>query len=49
VFLGTGAMVVCFKHVGITDSEVENVSEDTFQLVSACCTRPCNPSGPATL
>ena len=32
LFLGTGTMVVCLKHVGITDSgqgEVENVSEDT--------------------
>ena len=31
-FLGTGTMVVCLKHDGITDSDrvqVENVSEDT--------------------
>ena len=35
VFLGTGTMVVCLKHVGITysDREIENVSEDTCQLV----------------
>jgi hypothetical protein len=54
VFLGTGTMVVCLKHVGIVgprdygglletccyyrlrQGEVENVSEDTCQLVSAC-------------
>ena len=37
VFWSTGTMVVCLKHVGITDSvRVENVSEDTYQLVSAC-------------
>jgi hypothetical protein len=37
-FLGTGTMVVCLKYVGITDwvREVENVSENTCQLVSSC-------------
>ena len=36
---GTGTMVVCLKHVGITDSgqeEVEHVSEDTCKLVRIC-------------
>ena len=39
LFLGTGTMVVCLKHLGITDlgqGQVENVSEDTYKLVSTC-------------
>ena len=37
-FLGTWMMVVCLKHVGITDcqGQIENVIVGTCQLVSAC-------------
>jgi hypothetical protein len=38
VLFGTGTMVVGLKHVGITNcqGQVENVSENTCQLVRAC-------------
>jgi hypothetical protein len=52
VFLGTGTLVVCLKHVGITvrQGEVENVSETLASWSAhAQSTRPGNPSGPAAL
>ena len=36
-FLGTGTMVVYLKHgIRLGQGEVENVSEDTCQLVNGC-------------
>ena len=53
VFLGTGTMVVCLKHVGITDSDRERLKMSVKALASLSApaqnTRPCNPSGPAAL
>ena len=53
VFLGTGTMVVCLKHVGITDLYRErlNMSVKTLAHWSAHARsiRPGNPSGPAAL
>jgi hypothetical protein len=34
VFLGTGTMVVCFKHVGITDSDRERIKRSVKTLAS---------------
>ena len=51
VFLGTGTMVVCLKHVGISDS-VRNrlkMSVQTLDSWSARSTSPGNLSGPAAL
>ena len=53
VFLGTATMVVCFKHVGITDSDRERLKMSVKTLsswsVRAHSTRPGNSSGPAAL
>jgi hypothetical protein len=53
VFLGTGSMVVCLKHVGVTDwvREMLKLSVKTLAIWSAHApsTRPGNPSGPAAL
>ena len=53
VFLGTGTMMVCVKHVGITDSEIEKMKVSVKTLASwsehAWSTRPGNPSGFAAL
>ena len=49
VFLGTGTMVVCFKHVGIMDSDRERLkmSVKTLASWSAHAHSTCrgNPSG----
>ena len=51
MFLGTGTMVVCLKHVGITDSVRDRLNMSMKTLVSwsahARSTHPGNPSGPA--
>jgi hypothetical protein len=48
VFLGTGTMVVCSKHVGITESGRERLKISGKTLASwsahARSTRPGNPS-----
>jgi hypothetical protein len=53
VLLSTGTVVVCLKHVGITDSDRErsNMSVKTLASWSAHSrsTRPGNPSGPCGL
>ena len=51
MLLGTGTMVVCLKHVGITDSDRERLemSVKTFASWSAHARSPGNLSGPAAL
>ena len=53
MFLGTGTMVVCLKHVGITDSNRERLkmSVKTVASWSAHAWSTCsgNLSGPAAL
>jgi hypothetical protein len=53
VFLGTGTIVVCLKHVGIIDSVRDRLKMSLKTLASwsahARSTRPSNPSGPAAL
>jgi hypothetical protein len=53
VFLGTGSMVACLKHVGITDS-VRNRLKMSVKTLDSCSaharsTSPGNLSGPAAL
>ena len=49
MFLGTGTMVVCLKHVSITDSDTESLKMSVETLASwsahARATRPGNLSG----
>ena len=49
--LGTGTMMVCLKHVGITDSVRERLKISVKTLLSAHALRSHhgNPSGPADL
>ena len=53
VFLGTATMVVCLKHVDITDLDRERLIMSVKTLAScsvhAHSTRPGNLSGPAAL
>ena len=53
MFLGTGTMVICLKHVGITDLDRERWKMSVKTLASwsahAHSTRPVNPSGPCGL
>ena len=53
MFLGTGSMVICLKHVGITDSDKERLKMSVNTLASlsahARSTRPETLSGPAAL
>ena len=53
MFLGTGTMVVCLNHDGITDSDMERLKMSVKTLASwsahARGTHPGNPSGPAFL
>ena len=52
-FLGRGTMVVCLKHVGITDSDKERLKMSVKTLASwsayALIRRPGYPSGHAAL
>ena len=52
-FLGKGTMVVCLKHIGITDSDRERLKMSVKTLASwsahAHSTRPGNLSGPVPL
>ena len=46
MFLGTGTMVVCLKHVGITDSDRERLKMSVKTLDrSSAHARPGNPCG----
>ena len=53
MFLGTGTMVVCLKHVGITDSDRErlkmSVRTPAIWSAHARSTHPGNLSGPVDL
>ena len=53
MFLGTGTMVVCLKHVGITDLDRKTLKMPVKTLASlsahARSTHPGDPSGPAAL
>ena len=49
MFLGTGSMVACLKHVGITDSDRERLKMSVKPVGQRMLTCLGNSSGPVAL